>query len=444
MNLKKFAAVAIAFLSLSQAQARYGEGGWVFGGIGAGGVMVKSKEPSDININFTESDKIGYSVHLKGGVSWYFAPMFVADGSLGFVYSSVSGDAPAAGQESVSITHTLGLFQLSPRFRFGDLGKWQVGLLYKLYFGSDTAFRESESGTAATPMTHYLGLQFNYDMPSATEKTIYRFGVEALTDVSDPRTIFMGNLVFEMGFNLWGSNSSYEAPRDEGYPEDKEKDKDLEATAVDEDLPPEDSEQPPAEGELEALPVQNGAAENAPPPPPPPPPAAAEQEEVDEGKVAATSNGSSVLIKFPADRFQFATAMSHIGSKQTRAYLRDLGEFMSQNDSAWGSCLIVGHTDRRGNAGREREINKELSEGRARTVYNALVAAGMNPNKMRYEGHGFDEPLPGAGDNPAGWRANRRVTLTFEGVRKPDALISQINDLNKRYGYKKQRATKKR
>lgn len=405
MKLKSFLCGAILFSLFPQAQARYGEGGWVFGGLGVGGVYVNSSEPSDINLTHDESDKMGYGLHLKGGLSWYMAPMFVLDVMAGYHYSDVSGDAPAAGTEAVSIQHRLGIFQLSPRFRFGELGRWQLGPMYKLHFGTDTNYRERQGQDAGEePMTHYLGAHLNYDIPSATEKTIYRVGIEALTDISDNRNIIQANLLFEIGFNLWDGEHTYEEA--ERLPEEPID----EGPIVEENLPPLEEE------------IQT-------------------EEFEDPEAVTAKATGNAVLIRFPGDRFRFATGMSHIGSSQTREYIRELGEFFARNDDTWEKVSVVGHTDRRGPKGREREINIELSEARARTVYNAMVAAGMNPAKMRSEGRAFDQPVPGAPDNAAGWRLNRRVEFTVEGVRAPERIIEQINELNRKYGYGRQNVT---
>jgi len=404
-------------------QARYGQGLWWFGGAGIGGAMVNTSKVNPIgnpvNSGLAEQDKVGYALHVKTGPSWYIGSSFVLDAMLGWQYLSVSGKAPTGG-EAVTIKHTLGLLQLSPRFRFGDIGKWQIGPLYKMEFGTDTSFTEREGQfLGEKPRTHYLGAHINFDMPSGTEQTIYRIGFEALKNMTGSRDAFKANLLFEIGFNLFGGEDTYEsteepaveeAPSDEG--------------AIEENLPPEEAEAI-APLEEEALPEA-------------PPAEAAPAQEANANDVSARSSGNEVFIRFPGDRFQFATGMSHIGSKQTREYLRELGEFLAQNAASWEKGMIVGHTDRRGPRGREREVNIELSEARARTVYNTLVAAGVNGEKLRYEGHAFDEPVPGAPDNAIGWKLNRRVELTFSGVRAPEALIEQINDLNRKYGYGRQ------
>jgi len=65
MNMKKLLGVFALISVLPVAHARYGQGGWLFGGIGAGGVYVNSSEESAINVGFTESKKLGYTIHLK-------------------------------------------------------------------------------------------------------------------------------------------------------------------------------------------------------------------------------------------------------------------------------------------------------------------------------------------------------------------------------------------
>ncbi len=414
MTLRKHFAIVVFISTFATAHARYGQGTWGFGGVGAGVVMVKSSELSDINVGFQESAKTGYSIQLKGGLGWYVAPSFVLDVMAGFVHSDVSGDAPAVGQDAVAIQHRTGLFQLSPRFRFGDQGRWQVGPLYKLHFGTDTNYREIEGQDAGSePMTHFAGLHLNYDMPSESEQTIYRFGLEAVTDISDKRSILMGSVLFEVGFNLWGGD--VKPKKRESY-DDRVRKK--APPVVEEDLPPMTEEEllPPVETAPTPVATPVSAAD-------------------DPDAVLAQARGNAVVVRFPGDRFQFATGMSHIGSKATREYIRELGEFMARNDKIWEKMSIVGHTDRRGPKGRERAVNMELSEARARTVFNTMVAAGSNPAKMRYEGKAFDQPVAGAGDDEMGWKLNRRVELKYSGVRAPQKILQQINQLNAKYGY---------
>jgi flagellar motor protein MotB len=155
-----------------------------------------------------------------------------------------------------------------------------------------------------------------------------------------------------------------------------------------------------------------------------------------EARSAVNEERSSVVVSLPSDSFRFASGMSHIGSSQSREYLKNLGAFLSENDQAFQRLVIVGHTDKRGPAGREREVNMELSEARAKSVFEALVAGGAKAEKLRYEGKAFDAPVEGAPDNPKGWKLNRRVELNLEGVSNSESLVEGINQLNEKFGIK--------
>ena len=439
---KNYAPVFLSFFGLSAAaHASYGNGLWVFGGAGAGGVVVQSKEinptGNPVAPNQKEQDKIGFSGNLRGGVSWYLSNSLVADAMLGFNYSKVSGKTDSTVPK-ITITHQTGLFELSPRYRFGDEGKLQLGPIYKLYFGTDTQYSEVQGQNRnQKPLSHYVGLKATYEFPNDSESMIYRFGLEGLTDISDPRQIYVANAVFELGFNLFGgeSNAAVQAPAK--YDEEKRV-APVKQDFIDEDLAPYSGDELPASPPESEVPqaadiptaTQDFTAEELPPAP-------------EANSVSTTVNGNALVIRFPGDRFRFATGMSHIGFKPTREYLRLLGEFLSQHPETWGAAVIVGHTDPRGPAGRARAVNMELSEARAKTVRDTLVNAGVNTSRLTYEGHAFDDPVPGTKNNPQGWKINRRVEITFRGVKKPDLIVARINELNQKFGFGTMRATKK-
>lgn len=67
---------------------------------------------------------------------------------------------------------------------------------------------------------------------------------------------------------------------------------------------------------------------------------------------------------------------------------------------------ISGHTD---NVGTD-EYNRVLSEKRARSVYDYLVAAGIDRNRLTYKGYGRSKPVA-ANESPEGRALNRRTEM---------------------------------
>jgi outer membrane protein OmpA-like peptidoglycan-associated protein len=146
--------------------------------------------------------------------------------------------------------------------------------------------------------------------------------------------------------------------------------------------------------------------------------------------VAEAPSQGVVLVTLPSDRFLFDTGMSHIRSKESRAYLREYGDVLAENQNQWGKLEISGHTDRRGT----RKVNKELSEARARTIYDILANAGVPRTKMTSKGYHFSKPVDKK-NNPNAWAKNRRVEMRFTGVKATQQMLDQIQELNRRYGF---------
>jgi len=80
------------------------------------------------------------------------------------------------------------------------------------------------------------------------------------------------------------------------------------------------------------------------------------------------------------------------------------------------SIAVEGHTDSTGSM----ELNQRLSEQRASSVRAALVANGIDPNRVETVGHGPNLPIA---DNAtaAGRAQNRRVEIVVLGARRPGA-----------------------
>jgi len=82
-------------------------------------------------------------------------------------------------------------------------------------------------------------------------------------------------------------------------------------------------------------------------------------------------------------------------------------------------ATVIGHTDRIGS----EAYNQSLSEQRARTVADYLIAKGLFADKVRAEGRGESSPVTG-GSCPDGAKAqmiaclapDRRVEVRLTGV----------------------------
>ena len=67
---------------------------------------------------------------------------------------------------------------------------------------------------------------------------------------------------------------------------------------------------------------------------------------------------------------------------------------------------VSGHTDNVGSAA----YNQDLSERRAKAVYDYFVASGVDASRLSYAGYGMDRPIA-TNDTPEGRQQNRRVEL---------------------------------
>lgn len=73
-----------------------------------------------------------------------------------------------------------------------------------------------------------------------------------------------------------------------------------------------------------------------------------------------------------------------------------------------GTILVTGHTADVGSV----RSQVELSVARARRITDELIARGVPPGRLRYDGRGGSEPI-GDNDTYAGRAANRRVEITL-------------------------------
>lgn len=94
---------------------------------------------------------------------------------------------------------------------------------------------------------------------------------------------------------------------------------------------------------------------------------------------------------------------SAIIQKQSYPLLDEVGVVLRKNPTL-GPVQIEGHTDNRGS----RTLNMDLSNRRARSVLEYLVAKGIDRKRMTSKGFGFDKPIA-TNDTALGRAKNRRV-----------------------------------
>jgi len=107
-------------------------------------------------------------------------------------------------------------------------------------------------------------------------------------------------------------------------------------------------------------------------------------------------------LNIPSD-ISFDTGRADI-KPNLRPILDQFAQGLGQQPNT--EVLIVGHTDSTGDAA----INNPLSVARANSVRDYLAARGVDPHRIRTEGHGEREPIAD-NNTEAGRAANRRVEI---------------------------------
>ncbi len=80
--------------------------------------------------------------------------------------------------------------------------------------------------------------------------------------------------------------------------------------------------------------------------------------------------------------------------------------YLKQNPNT--KVKLIGHTDKTG----DMEVNKNLSERRAKSIFNLISASGVDENRIKIEGLGIDNDVPS--DVKAGNNMARRVSVVIE------------------------------
>jgi outer membrane protein OmpA-like peptidoglycan-associated protein len=114
-----------------------------------------------------------------------------------------------------------------------------------------------------------------------------------------------------------------------------------------------------------------------------------ELEKVKEGSVSVLKN-----IFFDTDKYDL--------QEKSITELQKIIRFLNENPAT--RIEISGHTDNVGSV----TYNRQLSENRAKSVYNYLTKNGVDPKRMMPKGYGADKPV-GSNDTEEGRQLNRRI-----------------------------------
>lgn len=111
-----------------------------------------------------------------------------------------------------------------------------------------------------------------------------------------------------------------------------------------------------------------------------------------------------VILTLPQDiLFDSGSAKLSSASRDAIDKIIQITEFYKGDQ-----MTVIGHTDDDG----DDASNQTLSEQRAKSVVDALIAAGAEPSLVSAEGRGESEPVE-SNDSDAGKQANRRVEIFF-------------------------------
>ncbi|MBL0047195.1 MAG: OmpA family protein [Bacteroidetes bacterium] len=133
------------------------------------------------------------------------------------------------------------------------------------------------------------------------------------------------------------------------------------------------------------------------------PASAAFQQVVKDISLKSVDIGSSIVLK----NIFFDNGKATLRSESTNE-LERLGKLLYDNPTL--KIEISGHTDSKGSA----ELNKKLSDGRAKAVVDYLIGKGITGDRLTYVGYGKDQPIA-SNDTEDGRQQNRRTEFKIIG-----------------------------
>lgn len=133
------------------------------------------------------------------------------------------------------------------------------------------------------------------------------------------------------------------------------------------------------------------------------------EQSVPDATIESVNNGEALKVTFDSG-ILFATNSSTL-SEASKSALRNFAASLKQNPDT--DIKIIGFTDNTGKV----DYNQLLSEKRARSVYDYLMAQGVSADRMSYEGRGVHDPVAD-NNTPEGRALNRRVEIVIMANEK--------------------------
>jgi peptidoglycan-associated lipoprotein len=367
---------------------------WLFLGADAG-----LSAFSTFNDSSSEASRSGLHLGVRALIARYFNK-WVIDGGLGWHFLQNSATYPAG--DKVKVTTRGAYLDFSARYRF-PRSNWQVGPELEYWLSTDNGLNQNVFDNSSNTSL-WGGLQVINDWPSDPNR--FRFGGRWLTDFNvTGRSAHIFQVFFQIGFSVFGGGAKEPPRRIEQMNE-----RDLEKASA--YTPPVDplpiaTPEPTPEATPWAEPLPISTPEPTPEPTPKP---------IAKAKLVMTLDVNDLPFDFDSARMP----------RYNMDRVREIGRFLGENQAAWKSIVVSGHTDSRGS----NEYNDKLSKARADTVRQLLGEGGAPLDRIKSVGYGERKPKV-KGNNEKAWSQNRRVELEFKGV-KDVRIIKNAFDTPKR------------
>ena len=119
--------------------------------------------------------------------------------------------------------------------------------------------------------------------------------------------------------------------------------------------------------------------------------------------IAQSERGVQIFLPSSA---LFESGKSSLNVTESAAYLQRVAVLI--NTKTDKNVILEGHTDNLGN----EALNQQLSEARARSVREALIAQGIDAKRLSTAGYSFNRPVA-SNANDEGRKLNRRVEVVI-------------------------------